>query len=195
MGRPAMGRPAMALKGDRLPGEDMFQRKLNRAPSPVLATIVPWLSIALLSLAPLSPIIASAPVLPPLAFMLLIAWRLFRPGMLPLWAGAPLGFVDDLFSGQPIGSAVLLWSITMIALEALDNWQRWRSFWQDWAVAIVLIAIYLALAHMIAVMAGTIWYPSLLLPQLLISVLSFPLFTRLVAILDVLRRARIKVLG
>ena len=62
-------------------------------------------------------------------------------------------------------------------------------------MAIVLIAIYLALAHMIAVMAGTIWYPSLLLPQLLISVLSFPLFTRLVAILDVLRRARIKVLG
>ncbi|ARU15872.1 rod shape-determining protein MreD [Croceicoccus marinus] len=185
----------MPLKGDRLPGEDMFQRRLNRAPSPVLATIIPWLSIAILSMAPLSPIIASAPVLPPFSFMLLIAWRLFRPGMLPLWAGAPLGLFDDLFSGQPIGSAVLLWSLTMIALEALDNWQRWRSFWQDWAVASVMIAAYLFFGHVLAVMAGTLWYPSLLLPQLLISILSFPLFTRLVAILDVLRRARVKVLG
>ena len=185
----------MPLKGDRLPGEDMFQRRLNRAPSPVLATIIPWLSIALASLAPLSPIIASAPILPPLSFMLLIAWRLFRPGMLPVWAGAPLGLIDDLFSGQPFGSAVLLWSVTMIGLEALENWQRWRSFWQDWAVAIALIATYLILGHVLAVMAGAIWYPSLLLPQLLISILSFPLLTRLVAILDVLRRARVKVLG
>lgn len=185
----------MPLKGDRLPGEDMFQRRLNRAPSPVLATIIPWVSIALISLAPLSPIIASAPVLPPLGFMLLIAWRLFRPGMLPIWAGAPLGLIDDLFSGQPLGSAVLLWSLTMIGLEALDSWQRWRSFWQDWAVAIVLIWVYLTIGHMLAVMAGAIWYPSLILPQLLISILSFPLFTRLVAILDVLRRARVKVLG
>ncbi|GGD75406.1 rod shape-determining protein MreD [Croceicoccus mobilis] len=185
----------MPLKGDRLPGQDMFQRRLNRAPSPIIATIVPWISIALSSLVPLSPIIASAPVLPPVSYMLLVAWRLFRPGLLPIWAGAPLGLVDDLFSGQPFGSGVLLWSITMIGLEGLDNWQRDRTFWMDWLIAILLIAAYLAIGHVFTWLAGSVWYPSLMLPQLLLAMLSFPLFTRLVAILDLLRLARVKVLG
>ena len=90
----------------------------------------------LASLTPLLPIIAPAPIVPPLAFMLLLAWRLMRPGLLPLWAGLPLGAFDDLFSGQPFGSGILLFSLTLIGLELLDARFPWRSFWQDWIIAI-----------------------------------------------------------
>lgn len=185
----------MSLTGDRLPGSDLFTRRINRAPSRMLATAVPWLTIAIASLVPLSPVIASAPVLPPLAFMFLVGWRLLRPGLLPLWVGAPLGLIDDLFSGQPMGSAVLLWSLAMIGMELVDGWLRWRGFWQDWLVASVVIAAYLFLAHLIAAMTGGALDPSLIVPQLLIAFIAFPLLTRVIAILDLLRLARIRVLS
>ncbi|AKM10085.1 rod shape-determining protein MreD [Croceicoccus naphthovorans] len=185
----------MSLGGDRLPGSDLFTRRINRAPSLLLATAVPWIVIALASLMPLSPVIASAPVLPPLAYLFLIGWRLLRPGLLPLWAGAPLGLIDDLYSGQPFGSAILLWSLTMIGIELIDGWLRWRGFWQDWLVAMVLITAYLFLGHVFAAIAGGRFDPGLIVPQLLISFIAFPLLTRVIAILDILRLARIRVLG
>ncbi|RVQ69193.1 rod shape-determining protein MreD [Croceicoccus ponticola] len=182
----------MALSGDRLPGSDLFTRRINRAPSTVLATIVPWITIVLASLMPLSPVIASAPVMPPLSFMLLVGWRLLRPGLLPLWAGAPLGLIDDLYSGQPFGSAVFLWSLAMIGLEQIDGWLRWRGFWQDWLVASVVIAVYLFLAHVFASFAGGVFDPLVLVPQLLLAFIAFPLLTRVIAILDLLRLARVR---
>jgi len=185
----------VSLGGDRLPGSGLFSRRINRAPSRTLATVVPWLTIALASLVPLSPVIASAPVIPPLSFMLLVGWRLLRPGLLPLWAGAPLGLIDDLYSGQPFGSAILLWSIAMIGMELIDGWLRWRGFWQDWLVASVVIAAYLLLSHVVASIAGGAFAPGLILPQLLLSFIAFPLLTRVIAILDLLRLARIRVLG
>lgn len=185
----------MALIGDRLPGSGLFARRINRAPSTMLATAVPWLNIALASLLPMSPVIASAPVLPPLAFMFLIGWRLLRPGMLPLWAGAPLGLIDDLYSGQPFGSGVLLFSLAMIGLEQIDGWLRWRGFWQDWLVATVVIGAYLMLAHFIAAFAGGTLNPVLIVPQFLLAFILFPLLTRVIAILDLLRLARVKVLA
>ncbi|WP_239805901.1 rod shape-determining protein MreD [Croceicoccus hydrothermalis] len=185
----------MSLAGDRLPGSGLFSRRINRAPSRILATIVPWISVALLSLVPLSPIIASAPVVPPLAFMLLVSWQLLRPGLLPVWAGFPLGLIDDLYSGQPFGSAMFLWSVTMIVMDMVDDWARWRGFWQDWMVASLAFASYLALAMAIAALAGGPFDLSLIVPQLLLSLIMFPLFTRIVAVLDMLRRARVKVVG
>ena len=35
---------------------------------------------------------------------------------------------DDLFSGQPMGSAMLLWSVAMIALEAIEQRFPWRGY-------------------------------------------------------------------
>ena len=65
-------------------------------------------------------LIASAPVLPPLGFLAFVAWRQLRPGLLPVWAGLPLGLFDDLFSGQPFGTAVMLWSIAAIVLDVIE---------------------------------------------------------------------------
>ncbi|MDT0576609.1 rod shape-determining protein MreD [Croceicoccus sp. F390] len=144
---------------------------------------------------PLSFVIASAPVLPPLGFLLLVCWQLLRPGLLPLWAGFPLGLFDDLFSGQPFGSAIFLWSATMIALEVLSGWLRWRGFWQDWLVANVTVVCYLVLALCVAALAGGPWNLLLIVPQTLLAFVMFPLLTRLVALLDLLRLARVRVVA
>jgi rod shape-determining protein MreD len=166
---------------------DRLRKRINRAPSPLLARGIPWLSVMLLSLVPFAPIVASAPLMPPLAFMALLAWRMLRPGMLPVWAGAPLGAFDDLFSGQPFGSAILLWSSTMIAMDIVDAQLRWRGFLQDWVLAAAAIAAYLVLALGIANIAGGSSPLFVILPQIGLSVIVQPLVTRLVAALDRLR--------
>lgn len=164
---------------------------INRAPSPVLAIAVPWASVALASLLPLMPVIASAPVLPPFGLMLLIAWRQVRPGLLPVWAGLPLGLFDDLYSGQPLGSAILLWSLTMIALEAVEARIPWRSFWFDWPIAAVLIVACLIWGLVFANAVGGAAAPVTIVPQALVAVLLYPLVCRLVAALDRFRLIRV----
>lgn len=172
------------------PQEALLRRtrgRINRAPSPILARGIPWASVMVLSLAPFLPLVASAPVMPPLAFMALVAWRLLRPGLFPVWVGAPLGAFDDLYSGQPFGSAILLWSAAMLVLEVIDVRLRWRGFLQDWAVASGLIAGYLVLATWIANATGGSAPLRVILPQLLLSLIVHPVVTRLVAGLDRLR--------
>jgi rod shape-determining protein MreD len=160
-------------------------RGINRAPSPLLAALVPWLSIMLLSLLSATTGVASAPALPPLAFMALLAWRMLRPGMLPVSVGFPLGAVEDLYSGQPFGSAILLWSCAMLAMELIDANLRWRGFLLDWAIAGVLVVIYLAASSIIA--GGGRDGLVAIIPQAVLAVLVQPLVTRLVALLDRIR--------
>jgi rod shape-determining protein MreD len=172
---------------------DPFRKKINRAPSPLLAILVPWLTVMLGSLSPTWPLIASAPLLPPLGFLILLAWRQLRPGLLPIWAGLPLGLFDDLYSGQPLGSAVVLWSMTLIVLEIIELRFPWRNFFLDWLVAAALILVYLPTAMGLAMDAT----PSFLVlaPQLLISVFAYPLVGRLVALFDRFRLVGFKSLG
>jgi rod shape-determining protein MreD len=168
---------------------------INYAPSPVLAISVPWLSILLASLLPLMPVIASAPVLPPFGLMLLIAWRQMRPGLLPVWAGLPLGMFDDIYSGQPFGSAILLWSLTMIALEVIEARIPWRSFWLNWPIAAAMIVACLVWGLVFANAAGGTATPAALVPQALVAVLLYPLVCRMVAGLDRFRLIPIVDLG
>src|SRR5690606_36356273 len=127
----AAGRGGRALMETLHPNarRDPFGSRINRAHSAWLAYGLPWASILLGSLSPWLPIIAPAPVLPPLGLMMMLGWRLVRPGLLPLWAGLPLGLFDDLYSGQPIGSGVLLFSLILIGIELLEIRFPWRSFW------------------------------------------------------------------
>lgn len=164
---------------------DPFRKKINRAPSPAVAIAVPWLTVMLGSLSPTWPLIASAPLLPPLGFLILLAWRQLRPGLLPVWAGLPLGLFDDLYSGQPLGSAILLWSMALIVLEVIELRFPWRNFFLDWLVAAGLILAYLPVAMGLATGKA----PSLLVlaPQLLLSILGYPLIGRLVALFDRMR--------
>ena len=168
------------------------RKSINRAPSPVLAIALPWVMVMLASTLPLWPLFTEAPLLPPLGFMTLIAWAQYRPGLFLVWAGLPLGLIDDLYSGQPFGSAVLLWGLAMIAVDLVEARFPWRGFVQDWAGAAVLIALYLALAALLA--GAALSGLALILPQIVLAALLFPLVGRAVAVVDRWRLLRIKAL-
>ena len=174
---------------------DPFGSRINRAHSPILALGLPWLTIMLGSLTPWLPILAPAPVLPPFGFMVLLAWRLLRPGLLPLWAGMPLGMFDDLYSGQPFGSAVLLFSLTLLAVEVIEYRFPWRGFLLDWGLATIILAIYLAVAALISGARLTPVQLTVIVPQLLLSIVLYPFVAHLVALLDRLRLMRVRRLG
>jgi rod shape-determining protein MreD len=169
---------------------DIYGSRINRAPSPWRTRSVPYLSIMLGSALPVLLIADVMPLAPSLGFLLLLGWRMVRPGFLPLWAGAPLGAFDDLVSGQPFGSAILLWSLAMIGLELIETRFPWRGFWQDWFTAGVMAVAYWLSALLVS---GARVSPELLvvaLPQAVLSVLLYPIVARQVAGLDRFRLAR-----
>jgi rod shape-determining protein MreD len=159
-------------------------RRINRAPTPLVALSVPWLTILLGSLAPSWLMIASAPVMPPLGFLIFLAWHQLRPGLFPIWAGLPLGLFDDLFSGQPFGCAVLLWSLSSIVIDLVETRMPWRHFLIEWLVANGLIVSYILLCLAFANFGGADAPLRVIVPQIVISVLSYPLVGRFVAVAD-----------
>jgi rod shape-determining protein MreD len=166
---------------------DFGKRRINRAPSSTLAMGLPWLVVMLGSMTQNWLAISSAPIMPPLGFILLVAWQQMRPGLFPVWAGLPLGLFDDLYSGQPMGSAVTLWSITMLVLDFIEFRLPWRGIALTWVVASATIALYLYLAHFIAGLGAGGINPGLLLPQFGLSILAYPILARLVGLADRLR--------
>lgn len=144
---------------------------------------VPIVSVLLGSLVTIAPIIATGPVLPPFGLMILLAWRLLRPELFPVWAAAPFGLFDDLVSGQPMGSAVLLWTVAFFAIELFDTRLVWRDFLQDWLIATGGLAFCLIGGRLIASPIAA-HVDTMLLVQILVSVMLFPLVARLVAWLD-----------
>ncbi len=174
---------------------DAYGKKINRDHSPTLALGVPCLTILLGSLFPMLPVIAPAPVMPPMGLLFLIAWRLLRPGLLPLWSGFFFGLFDDLYSGQPFGSGILLFSLVMIALDLLDLRFPWRTFLQNWLTTIAILAAYLSFAALFSGARITYVQLGLVLPQLLLSIALFPVVAGLVAGLDRVRLLRVRKIG
>lgn len=146
---------------------------------------IPIGTVVIGSLAPLLPAIATWPFMPPLGLVMLLGWRFLRPEIWPLWIGLPLGLFDDLLSGNPIGSAVFLWTAILIALDMFDNRFIWRDYWFDWLMATAGIAFYIT-GSMLASSFADGGSPSLdpLAPQLAASIFVFPLALRLCARLD-----------
>jgi len=169
---------------------DIYGRRINRAPSPWRALSVPYLSIMLGSLLPVLLMADLMPLAPSFAFLLLLGWRMVRPGLLPLWAGAPLGAFDDLVSGQLFGSAILLWSLAMIAIELIESRFPWRGFWQDWFTAGVMAVAYWFGSLLLSGASLTPEMLAVAVPQALLSVLLYPVIARMVAGLDRFRLKR-----
>ena len=88
---------------------------------PGRARALPWVTVIAGSLLTIVPVVASLALLPPMGLIMLLAWRLLARFALRAWAAAPLGFVDDLVSGQPLGSAVLLWSLCFLAIDLIEQ--------------------------------------------------------------------------
>ncbi len=169
---------------------DIYGRRINRAPVPWRVRSVPYVSIMLASALPVLLVADTMPLAPSFGFLMLLAWRMVRPGLLPLWAGAPLGAFDDLLSGQPFGCAMFLWSMAMIAIELVETRFPWRGFWQDWFTASV-IAVCTWMGSLL--FSGASVTPEMLgvaAPQALLAVLLYPIIARMVASLDRFRLAR-----
>ncbi|WP_324260316.1 rod shape-determining protein MreD [Altererythrobacter sp. H2] len=172
---------------------DRYGSRINRTHSPVLASSVPWISVLLGSFLQILPVASAVPLVPPTGFVILLCWRLVRPGLLPVWAGVPLGMFDDLLSGQPFGSAILLWSLALLAIELIEYRLPWREFTLDWLLACAMLVSYILLAALFS--GARIGLPGLVAlgPQALFSMLLYPIIARMVAFLDRLRLTRFKV--
>lgn len=156
--------------------------------SPTQQWLIPVAAVMAGSLVTAIPFIATFPVLPPFGLMILLGWRLMRPDALRVWAPIPFGLFDDLVSGQPMGSAVMLWSMAFLAIDMLDQRLVARDFWQDWVLATGAIAFALTGGRLIATgIAAHVDTP--LLFQVIVAVLLYPFVARLVAWLD-LKRGR-----
>jgi len=159
--------------------------RLGRMPSRWRIHGTPVLCVMLGSMVPaLLPLISQSPTLPPLGLLFLVSWRLTHREIWPVWIGAPLGAFDDLMSGNPLGTAMLLWSLTMIALEFADERLFWRSYWHDWLIAILACLFFLSGGFLIAHLSGSAASFMLLLPQMLWSALLYPLIVRITAGMD-----------
>lgn len=132
----------------------------------------------------LLPIVAQTPMLPPFGFMMFVAWRVLRADIWPLWIGLPLGLFDDLMSGQPIGSAVLLWTIVLLAFEAESRRHFWRDYWHDWLSGALAIAFVLLCGWAFVRIGGNGGPVVQIVPQIAYSVGLFPLVVRICAALD-----------
>ncbi|MEE4287826.1 MAG: rod shape-determining protein MreD [Erythrobacter sp.] len=174
---------------------DRYGSRINRTQSPVRALSVPYATIMLASLLPFLLLADVMPVLPPLGFLVFLCWRIMRPGLLPLWAGAPLGAFDDLFSSQPFGSAILLWSLTMIVVELIESRFPWRGFWQDWFTASLGATLYIFAAMVVS--GGELTGAMVLaaVPQVVLAILLYPFLAQVVAAFDRFRLSRTRRIG
>jgi rod shape-determining protein MreD len=137
------------------------------------------------------PLISNSPVVPPMGLLLFLCWQLLRTDIWPIWIGAPLGLMDDLFSGAPIGSAIFLWTVASFAIHYFSERILWRAFWHDWLIAALLIALIQTISAKLS-HSHAAWLQMLQLvaPQIIISSLLFPLFMRLTAMVDKFRLKR-----
>ncbi|MES1975246.1 MAG: rod shape-determining protein MreD [Pseudomonadota bacterium] len=155
----------------------------DAAPPPAAVRLLPAGSVLLASLVTIWPFIATFPILPPLGLMMLLGWRLTRPDVLRIWAPLPLGFFDDLISGQPLGNAMLLWTLCFFMIDLIDQRLVFRDFWQDWLIAAGSIGFCLIAGRLITAPIGA-HVDTVLLLQIVISVMLFPFVARLCVWLD-----------
>jgi rod shape-determining protein MreD len=136
------------------------------------------------------PIVSTSGWYPDLGYLVLIAWRLLRADPWPAWWAAPLGLVNDLFTGYPIGFSIALWSATMLALDLIDRRTMWRDYWIEWVLATVLIATDEWLQWRVARVVDAAPSFTRVVPAMIISICVFPAFAWFVSRIDAWRLGR-----
>jgi rod shape-determining protein MreD len=151
---------------------------------------VPLLSTLAAIFLSLMPLVSASAWVPNLGFLVLITWRLMRPEIWQAHVALGLGLAADLVSGAPLGQYMLLWTLVFLGFDYLDTWLGMRDYWLDWAAAAAAIALHSAGVWYIALLMGSdIGFP-VMVPQLLLSILAYPVAARLVLALDRWRLAR-----
>lgn len=148
------------------------------------AGLLPAASVVLGSLLSALPIVSVTGWWPNFGFIMLIAWRLLRADPWPIWWAAPLGLLNDLLTGAPIGLSIALWSAVALAMELVDRRTQWRDYWVEWAIATILIAVDRSADWQVAALAGAPVPYLRVIPAIAISVLAFPIAAMIVSRAD-----------
>jgi rod shape-determining protein MreD len=151
---------------------------------------VPALSIIAASMLALLPIVAEAPLLPDFGMLVLLAWRLLRPEIWSPWMGLPLGLVSDLVAGNPLGEAMLLWTLLLLACDLIDRQLGFRDYLMDWLIAAGAILFQALGAWYIALLMGSDVRFMIMIPAIGLGILAYPVVTRIVLGLDRWRLSR-----
>jgi len=165
------------------------KRKIGQGPRPG-AAYIPAASVVAASLLTALPIVSPTGWWPDFGFLVLIAWRLLRADVWPAWWAAPLGFVNDVLTGTPIGLSVALWTAAMLALDLADRRTLFRDYWIEWALAAVLLFVSEVAEWRVAELMGAPLPFSVVLAPVLIATFSFPLAAWFVGRLDAWRRGQ-----
>ena len=162
---------------------DVRRRDLRRRYVPIASTILACLVNVL-------PIIVSTPIIPDFAFLVLLAWRLLRPEMWSVTTAIPLGLLNDLLAGHPLGQSAALWTSIFLIMDLVDSRVAWRDYWMDWMLAAVFILGYTFGDWAIGRWMGSTAEFGILWPQIGASILLYPVVARIVLVLDRWRLAR-----
>jgi len=150
----------------------------------IRARLVPVLSTLAGSAVALVPVVALSPSWPPFGLLMLLGWRLMRPELWAAWVGLPLGLADDLLTGQTLGTGMVTWTVCLLLVDLVEVRLLWRDYWQEWLLAAIAITLAILGAWAIACWTGGATPVQLVAPQIVTSILCFPLVGRLCAMLD-----------
>src|SRR6476661_8634676 len=164
-------------------------RRIGKGPSR-FAAYIPAATVIAASLLSALPIVSTSGWYPDFGFLAFISWRLLRSDPWPAWWAAPLGFINDLFTGYPIGFSIALWSVAMLGLDLIDRRTMWRDYWIEWVLAAVLITIDEWLQWRVARLLDAAPSFTRMLPALIISICVFPAFAWMVSRIDAWRLGR-----
>ena len=152
---------------------------------------VPLTSTLFAMLLGLLPFVVSSLWVPNLAFLTLLTWRLVRPEIWQAQAALGFGLLADLIvPGAPLGQSMLLWTVIFLGLDYADYLLGVRDYWLDWTLATAAILFHSAGVWYIALLMGAKVSILVMVPQLLLSILAYPLMARIVLRLDRWRLSR-----
>ena len=95
-----------------------------------------------------------------------------------------LGLLADLVAGHPLGQSMLLWTAAFLAFDLIDSRLGFRDFLMDWLIAAGAIIFHTVGAWYIALLVGSDVRFTIILPQMGLGILAYPLMARLVLALD-----------
>lgn len=165
------------------------RRRIGQGPR-AGAGYYPAVSVVAASLLSTMPVVSSTGWWPDFGFLVLIAWRLLRSEPFPAWWAAPLGLLNDLVTGSPIGLSVTIWSATMIVLDLIDRRTIFRDYWIEWALAALLLLVNESVEWRVAGAMGASIPYSWIVPPLLIAIFCFPIAAWFVGRIDRWRLGR-----
>jgi rod shape-determining protein MreD len=156
---------------------DVRRFHFRRQYSPIITTIFA-------SLLNLLPIVVSSPLVPDFAYLVLVAWRLLRPEMWAATTALPLGLFNDLVAGHPIGQSMALWTATFLIFDVMDSRLVWRDYLLDWLAASLAIIFYTFGEWYFGRLMGNSAEFIVMLPQVGLSILVYPVVARIVLAID-----------